>query len=662
MDSDEILDMPMDEIEAAEEEEIQKLWPSIIIRMLDKFGYQFKREQFDRFLEHATYFHKSDSVNYSVNYSKNCPFLVRLDDGYRGKCIDECIKFMFNKFDPTKKQMRVIIDCYNNDIHNKNEICLETLVKKGYVFSKGEKRVLLNNGIYKPFLIDEADIDVDIVLHIIASKSTYLKLDSLGKAVSFVLKYLEKVDAQTDECVDTQANAADTRTNTQVKSQVKSHVKSQVKPHNILEKFLGYVAENEQHILIEDTEQKLYKILIFVEELVAAINKYKLCRGTYKKLFGLYADMVIMFEKYMDCEGVDLVYIFTKSKKGYKLDLDDIRYICNNEDIDYKFTYELIEKGSIELTVDIISELVENYFWIFITSQKYDDYEESLKLIKFAEDMGTNIASDMLDNKILRKVCQYDTKTDCIEYLFKEYGMIPDNGCLNGCLTNIINFDDDDILMYILNKGITPDYGALEALINASDEKDLENSDGPDRPSDTDDSDDSKDEWFKKRLGLLIYYGLEVGKPEMKLLVENKVELEFLDGFDIEFDNEVYYWCFKQDFLPQSYYDKFVKSLGGHLVWFRWACSNSEISFEQIVEYLKKHPDLKPDRYCMENLYWGRENEQLDYFLDRGCKPTPSCLLGKRTAKNNRVLDILNEEMGITVEKMAEPFKDFKVE
>lgn len=628
VDSNEILNFPIEEINNATLDEVEKLWPSIIIRMLDKLGCEFKREQFDRFFEHITYDFNKDMT--TRNDPKNDPFLVRLDNthniyvGYRNNCINECIKLMLNKFDLTKKQMKSVIDCYKNNGYNKNQCCLKILVEKGYTFDSSEKRVLLTSGVFKPFSMKPKELDADDILCVLKNKSTYLKLDNLEKGLTFVFKVLDN--------------------------------SNKLPVYNIFDNFLDYVVKSRDFILTKKPQQKLIIILLFIEKLVEEMgNGPKICNETLRKLFRKYVDMVVLYENDAKKEGVDLVGIFTKGENSYKLDLDDVRYICDGE-LDFKFTYELLENGSVELAVDIIIELIENYFWIFIESREYDDYEESLKLIRFAEDRDAPIASDMVDGRILKTVCQYDTKSDCMEYLLTQYGMFPDNGCLNSCLMNYINVDNDDVLIYILNQGITPDYGALETIIETFEGMNNDSNDS------NDSNDPNDDEHLNRRIELLIYYGLTISKFEMKLLIENSIELDNLDRFDVEFDNEVYYWCFKQNFMPDGYYDKFAKSLGAPIIWFRYACSNSDISLDKLIEYLKEHSDLKPDRYCIENLYWSRPNADTNYFLDRGCKPTPSCLLGDKQAKNSRVLDIINDEMGITPEKMGEPFKDFKLD
>jgi hypothetical protein len=142
---------------------------------------------------------------------------------------------------------------------------------------------------------------------------------------------------------------------------------------------------------------------------------------------------------------------------------------------------------------------------------------------------------------------------------------------------------------------------------------------------------------------LLIKNGLQVTYQEIESLIKYKSYLDNLERFGIPYDEKLYFTCFKYNYFPKSYDDKW--QIDKNVLKLRKMCeirSCGQTKVEQIRKFMKGN-NLKLDRYCVDNAFTAGSTQLCRYMYEiLKCEPTLFTFV--RTAKNG---DEYLQELGI---------------
>ena len=133
---------------------------SCIIVTLHKNNYQFKREEFDKYI-----------ICVSCKKSQGCLAYMSNENNHMKKAMT----IMFTIFSPTPKQFELLCSCYKNIKYNKTYVWLDAMVSKKYNFSKSEIEAINHIGF---------DITSIVLL-----QNTNISLNNL---LLCIIKYVEK--------------------------------------------------------------------------------------------------------------------------------------------------------------------------------------------------------------------------------------------------------------------------------------------------------------------------------------------------------------------------------------------------------------------------------------------------------------------------------------
>lgn len=601
-----ILDTPLDKLDLS----AYQYSPSIFIQLLDKHDFEFKREHFDKFIRQSTYMLSKSFLVSKGRYNYGGKGSSRTDS------ITAAIEIMFDKFDPDKKQLKRIVDCYKKTYYGGgNQTCIEILVKKGHIFTDAEQKILINGGVSPSVFLLDKGVTYEYLVELLKDPNSYKEIDSMRECFQFVLEQLEEMGKSPD----------DEMLHGVIKSQSNSYYSK---------------LDNTSYYNSANSKEKLE----FISKLIDQISEIP-----SKKTFQSFIKRIGTWSS---------VEMFLKS--GYKVVKDDVELLVKNKL--YTVVYQLIENKLIQPDTDTLYLVLGTEFWLSIKdSEKMKDHE-SLAIIQYFEEKGVEPDMD-----IFRRVCQTDANSNSktLEYLSSKYKLVPDKQCLDMCL-RAAHSREYDVLNFILGFKIVPDYHSLESYFS--------------------DIQRFESEGSRDGINHLITFGLNIGNSEMKLLIRYRVELNGVDRFtNVDFNNELYYCCHISRCLPPSFVNKFEQSLGKNIVELRSMFKNPILSWdkerdEQWSNILKlmEESGVKPDRYCIENIFQFYEDHRddtdvttmINKLLDSGCKVTPRCLVLRETKNigspkpsylitKDEAVKQMNDEFGITPEKMTEPFDQF---
>lgn len=243
----------------------------------------------------------------------------------------------------------------------------------------------------------------------------------------------------------------------------------------------------------------------------------------------------------------------------------------------------------------------------------------NLDIYKFFRSL--NVIPDNATFEIACKIGNYDIFKNCID----EFKFVPSKYHLQLILQNV---KQSNIINDILCYKIIPNHEEFEILIGK--------------------------DWDSNIFELLVKYGLQIKNDNVYCALKKGIEINELERFGIEYDNQLYYHCHISGFLPKSYISKFKIDKG--ILGLRILCNTRETSIDVITSFMEKN-NVKLDRYCMEHA--ARNNSQLLAYMINVLKLeiTPTLMHWiNYNANINDYYDLYIKKYNIDDNYLSEPF------
>lgn len=118
---------------------------------------------------------------------------------------------------------------------------------------------------------------------------------------------------------------------------------------------------------------------------------------------------------------------------------------------------------------------------------------------------------------------------------------------------------------------------------------------------------------------LLIKNGLNISHYEIEKLISRGIWLDDLERFNFQYDEKLYFMCFKHNYFPDAYKKKFT--VDENILTMREMCINPKINIEAFNQFILDKK-LKPDQYCVDNAYINRTSTWNYWFGDAALNPS----------------------------------------
>lgn len=230
----------------------------------------------------------------------------------------------------------------------------------------------------------------------------------------------------------------------------------------------------------------------------------------------------------------------------------------------------------------------------------------------------------------LKVMCK-NAYIDSFDDFMSTYKIEPTKECLDLCATQ----GHKEMILKLICYKMNPDKDTFDNLVSGCS--------------------DSMDDDGRDAIELLIKNGFNITFDEIEKLISKKMCLTDLSRFNIPYDEKLYFACFKHNYFPEEYSNKFV--IDPKILKLRDMCTK-KIKIETLKTFMRKN-NVKPDKYCVDNTYIYR-NTQLQYhFKELHCDPTVICAI--RTSNmylnNKDAIEKIFKTLPITSEIMSQQFE-----
>ena len=325
--------------------------------------------------------------------------------------------------------------------------------------------------------------------------------------------------------------------------------------------------------------------------------------------------------------------------------LNLLKYVCNKDTSGYHLEWKynnsnqityLITKGvkpNTECLNAIMSKiLLYEQEKIYNVDNIKKDYIHNNKfsLYKFLVYNGAKP-----DKRTLNLACR-NSVTYVFEDITQNHKICPDKLCLDVAT----KFSSWEMMEKILNYKILPDRETFIQCLNGV------------------------TNLLDAKIKLLIEHGLLITLELIELALLKKCHINDLDRFDIPYDNTLYYICYKCDQWPIEYIEKFREHIGEEIVEFRMMCKCTKLPLEYFKTYIKKN-NIRPDRYCLENLCTYNPRVARYMINTLKCEPTIGCLYQQTynayKCLHRDILDILYKKYNFDSKIMTKPYNNIYI-
>lgn len=595
---------------------------------------------------------------------KSSSFIARKYMHYYGsssKKLDRknIIKLMFTKFTPNDKQIKLLCSCYSSK--NTYNVCydwIDILLEKGYEFNDIQKSMLSKIGYsnfykmlgdeitfetiiyYANELIKDNDLDVDEFIFKLESLENKLSVDYL-KLFLTELKQDKYYNENIIKVLVTLINHCQLDNSifqllsrsTYYKNKIVLALIDNIKlPDDYISLLLNKnIFGLNLELLFRLITKQNYQITInFLNQLISTA-KFSYCNCEididFDKINFKYDDLISF--------NINKKLIIKKNQDGEEeFDEDeeeDDEYVYKNSVKSPRIVKRVIQMKGVKKTIPLKAAKIAKKA---IPIKKYESSDESESDddsdddYKYCDDDEIKIRTIELfdlfklipNNETLKIVCCKGYIYE-FESLTQKYKMVPNKECLDISVTSKLHMD---LIKQIICYKITPDHTTLKCL--------LEN--------DNDDND------IIELIELLIKNGLHILNDDIEKLIQIGCYLNDLERFGVEYDEKLYFVCFKSNKeIPNDYESKF--KIDKKILKLRALCKshNPRLSVSKFKDYITKNK-IKPDRYCLDNAVSSGNINLYTYMIDElECMPTIFTLYNSSTIhlKKHIYNDILDK-------------------
>lgn len=234
------------------------------------------------------------------------------------------------------------------------------------------------------------------------------------------------------------------------------------------------------------------------------------------------------------------------------------------------------------------------------------------------------------NQETLEAVCSKKCNLILFNKLTKEYNMAPDKKCLELVVSS--EYPKLDLIQEILCYKIEPDLSIFYKLLH---------------------NENCYSETALPIINLFSKNGLKLSINEIELMIKKYKQLPDLNRFEINYDEKLYYLCFKYDNFPKEWLDKMT--IEKSILELREMCRTKKITANTFREFLIKKK-VKPDRYCLDFAIKLCNTNLTSYmFKELDCKPTLYSLYQRGQVPRKKFWALL-DSYNFDWEIMAKPF------
>ena len=578
--------------------DVNKLTPTQVITKLHKLDFNFTVDHFNKFIICAMY---KKSLSYIVNNTKK-----------------EVIDIMFTKFTPSILQIKILFDCYKYS--NGYYYWIDTLIKKEYNFSDKLMKRLEDIGYNVSNLHMISSIkngDIEYIFHNIQNKHI----------MSILLEKTYNITGN-KENID-----SDSETDSETDSEYKKEVEDK-------EGYIGYFHYDEDKDKTKDEIEKITKTGLkdFINTIKNIIKKHKIILttehinivisaldwyGGYNRLkenisiikmllsIGCKLNIQCLYNLTNKTEYLDIFILLLKhidiKKTSKKNDLINVlKHVCKRGMwIHVLYLLKLSVKPDGEM-LSIYFNNISKYGAISINLPKILNYPENI-IKKYRKDTIFNLYEYLFDlgtkpdAKTLLHICGSSDIKNFNNFIKI---IVPTKECLDVA----VEIGNIHMIMKILEHNIIADIDTYNNLLHCIDnidfdKKDIETLQKMDGEKFKCLSNESVDDFlnliFNYILDKLIDNGLKITKEMAISALQNAEDLHIfkLERFGIEYDENIYFNCYKNNIVSPEYHQQFINNIGLHRINLR--ILNKINTKNEFIKYIKEH-NIKPDRYCID--------------------------------------------------------------
>ena len=230
----------------------------------------------------------------------------------------------------------------------------------------------------------------------------------------------------------------------------------------------------------------------------------------------------------------------------------------------------------------------------------------------------------------LKLICKNGYPAILKKFIATYPSLIPNKECLDASMTKPHEKIINDLLCYKL----TPDKQTFNCLIENA----------------------GSYSQTQKNTEILIKHGLQITITEIEQLLSKDEHLDNLERFGIQYDEDLYFLCYKHDHYPQSYVDNFT--INPDILALRELCKKPKTKLDIFINHIKTK-NVQFDQYCVDNANIFGNYSLQNYFSSLDHNPSILAFIRTSTLYNNHSISIndIIKDIPLKSENMCKKFE-----
>lgn len=583
--------------------------------------------------------------------------------------MNEIITFFFDNFTPTMKQYKLIASCYKTkDKKNKSSfVWLNTLLKRNCIFTEEQKQLFIDIGYPCSFRLtnNRNEISKEIIDYYIDILKHH---DTPNGDIDAIIEFANAIPICTNDMLSYFLSSVIANSPYNVEKLLRILIK---KTHDIDDGIYNILMNEEfecflqKHINILELVKKLPPPISFVKYVVNLNGNGNI----FKILLVFIESGYVVDEQILNIFLLRTPLLVYKLKRGDNIPIDANKLIALNTNKHYDENYIDSSDDSGECTTSYSSDDIYSYeLRSFSESNNSCEseisdlkgYEKNAKKVNYTV---SGVKKQLKYNKYLHIQIftidlfeLFNTKPTCetfktictigheptFDKFISKYKMTPNKDCLDASIMG----NNIKIIAKMLQYRILPDSATLYQLGNTCDYNRNKNT-------------------TQRIIELLIEYGLKIDISNVECALSNGIAIHNLERFNIQYDENIYFMCFKYNYFPREYIKRFT--IDSSILELRHKFK--KCTHRQVIQYIKEN-NVVPDRYCIDNAIMYGNYELTSVFCKRlKCKPTMLSLLhtskGIDLLKHTQCKNLMRDFIGsvnVTPEYMATQYDNIDLE